>query len=136
MLFRSGRRRRHWSPEGSSSPSSLYCTSAVASPPPGAGVHGKFGTKVGYSDHTVGFEAAVAAVVLGANVIEKHFTLNHNMEEPNHKASLEPEEFEIMVNNIRLIEKALGDGVKQPAEAEKKNIAIARKNIEIGRAHV
>ena len=89
----------------------------------------KFGTEVGYSDHTVGFEAAVAATVLGASVIEKHFTLNHNMEGPDHKASLEPEEFEIMVNNIRLIEKALGDGVKQPAEAEKKNIAIARKSI-------
>ena len=89
----------------------------------------KFGTEVRYSDHTVGFEAAVAAAVLGASVIEKHFTLNHNMEGPDHKASLEPEEFEIMVNNIRLIEKALGDGVKQPAEAEKKNIAIARKSI-------
>ena len=89
----------------------------------------KFETEVGYSDHTVGFEAAVAAAVLGASVIEKHFTLNHNMEGPDHKASLEPEEFEIMVNNIRLIEKALGDGVKQPAEVEKKNIAIARKSI-------
>ena len=89
----------------------------------------KFGTEVGYSDHTVGFEAAVAAVVLGASVIEKHFTLNHNMEGPDHKASLEPEEFEVMVNNIRMIEKALGDGVKQPAEAEKKNIVIARKSI-------
>ena len=89
----------------------------------------KFGTEVGYSDHTVGFEAAVAAAVLGATVIEKHFTLNHNMEGPDHKASLEPEELEIMVNNIRLIEKALGDGVKQPAEVEKKNIAIARKSI-------
>lgn len=89
----------------------------------------KFGTEAGYSDHTVGFEAAVAAVVLGASVIEKHFTLNHNMEGPDHKASLEPEELEIMVNNIRLIEKAMGDGVKRPAEAEKKNIAIARKSI-------
>ncbi|ESL01649.1 N-acetylneuraminate synthase [Catonella morbi ATCC 51271] len=93
----------------------------------------KFGTEVGYSDHTVGFEAAVAAVVLDASVIEKHFTLNHNMEGPDHKASLEPEEFEVMVNNIRLIEKALGDGVKQPAEAEKKNIAIARKSIVAAR---
>ena len=89
----------------------------------------KVGTEVGYSDHTVGFEVAVAAAVLGASVIEKHFTLNHNMEGPDHKASLEPEEFEVMVNNIRMIEKALGDGVKQPAEAEKKNIAIARKSI-------
>ena len=93
----------------------------------------KFETDVGYSDHTVGFEAAVAAAVLGASVIEKHFTLNHNMEGPDHKASLEPEEFEVMVNNIRLIEKALGDGVKQPAEAEKKNIAIARKSIVAAR---
>ena len=93
----------------------------------------KFGTEVGYSDHTVGFEAAVAAAVLGASVIEKHFTLNHNMEGPDHKASLEPEEFEVMVNNIRLIEKALGDGVKQPAEVEKKNIAIARKSIVAAR---
>ena len=93
----------------------------------------KFGTEVGYSDHTVGFEAAVAAVVLDASVIEKHFTLNHNMEGPDHKASLEPEEFEVMVNNIRLIEKALGDGVKQPAEVEKKNIAIARKSIVAAR---
>ena len=93
----------------------------------------KFGTEVGYSDHTVGFEAAVAAAVLGASVIEKHFTLNHNMEGPDHKASLEPEEFEVMVNNIRLIEKALGDGVKQPADAEKKNIAIARKSIVAAR---
>jgi len=89
----------------------------------------KVGTEVGYSDHTVGFEVAVAAAVLGASVIEKHFTLNHNMEGPDHKASLEPEEFEVMVNNIRMIEKALGDGVKQPAEAEKKNIVIARKSI-------
>lgn len=89
----------------------------------------KFGTEAGYSDHTVGFEVAVAAAVLGASVVEKHFTLNHNMEGPDHKASLEPEEFEVMVNNIRLIEKAMGDGVKQPAEAEKKNIAIARKSI-------
>ena len=89
----------------------------------------KFGTEAGYSDHTVGFEAAVAAAVLGASVIEKHFTLNHNMEGPDHKASLEPEELEIMINNIRLIEKALGDGVKRPAEAEKKNISIARKSI-------
>ena len=93
----------------------------------------KVGTEVGYSDHTVGFEVAVAAAVLGASVIEKHFTLNHNMEGPDHKASLEPEEFEVMVNNIRLIEKALGDGVKQPAEAEKKNIAIARKSIVAAR---
>ena len=113
----------------------LHCTTEYPAPFEFANLRAmntlreKFGTEVGYSDHTVGFEAAVAAAVLGASVIEKHFTLNHNMEGPDHKASLEPEEFEVMVNNIRLIEKALGDGVKQPAEAEKKNIAIARKSI-------
>ena len=89
----------------------------------------KFGTKVGYSDHTTGIEVVVAAVSLGATVIEKHFTLNRNLEGPDHKASLEPEELEVMVNKIRIIEKALGDGVKRAAEAEKKNIAIARKSI-------
>ena len=89
----------------------------------------KLGTKVGYSDHTTGIEVVVAAVSLGATVIEKHFTLNRNLEGPDHKASLEPEELEVMVNKIRIIEKALGDGVKRAAEAEKKNIAIARKSI-------
>lgn len=89
----------------------------------------KLGTKVGYSDHTTGIEVVVAAVSLGATVIEKHFTLNRNLEGPDHKASLEPEELEVMVNKIRIIEKALGDGVKRVAEAEKKNIAIARKSI-------
>ena len=89
----------------------------------------KLGTKVGYSDHTTGIEVVVAAVSLGATVIEKHFTLNRNLEGPDHKASLEPEELEVMVNKIRIIEKALGDGIKRAAEAEKKNIAIARKSI-------
>ena len=84
----------------------------------------KLGTKVGYSDHTTGIEVVVAAVSLGATVIEKHFTLNRNLEGPDHKASLEPEELEVMVNKI-----ALGDGIKRAAEAEKKNIAIARKSI-------
>ena len=89
----------------------------------------KLGTKVGYSDHTAGIEVVVAAVSLGATVIEKHFTLNRNLEGPDHKASLEPEELEVMVNKIRIIEKALGDGIKRAAEAEKKNIVIARKSI-------
>lgn len=89
----------------------------------------KLGTKVGYSDHTTGIEVVVAAVSLGATIIEKHFTLNRNLEGPDHKASLEPEELEVMVNKIRIIEKALGDGIKRAAEAEKKNIAIARKSI-------
>ncbi len=89
----------------------------------------EFGYRVGYSDHTNGIEIPVAAVAMGACVIEKHFTLDKNMEGPDHKASLEPEGLKQMVGSIRNVEVALGDGVKQPSEAEKKNIAIARKSI-------
>ena len=89
----------------------------------------EFGYKVGYSDHTNGIEIPVAAVALGATVIEKHFTLDKNMEGPDHKASLEPEELRQMILSIRNVEAAIGDGVKQPSQAEKKNIAIARKSI-------
>ena len=88
-----------------------------------------FGKKVGYSDHTKGIEVPVAAVALGACVIEKHFTLEKNMPGPDHKASLEPDELGRMVKNIRNIEIALGDGVKRVSESERKNIAIARKSI-------
>lgn len=89
----------------------------------------KFDVKIGYSDHTRGIEVPIAAVALGATVIEKHFTLDRNMEGPDHKASIEPHELKAMVDAIRNIEKALGDGIKQPAESEKKNLAIARKSI-------
>lgn len=90
----------------------------------------EFGVKVGYSDHTKGIEVPIAAVALGATVIEKHFTLDRNMEGPDHKASLEPEELKAMVNAIRNIEKAVGgDGTKHVSESERKNIAIARKSI-------
>lgn len=89
----------------------------------------EFGYRVGYSDHTNGIEIPVAAVAMGATVIEKHFTLDKNMEGPDHKASLEPEELRQMVLSIRNVELSIGDGVKQPSEAEKKNIAIARKSI-------
>ena len=89
----------------------------------------KFRKKVGYSDHTKGIEVPVAAVALGACVIEKHFTLDKNMPGPDHKASLEPDELGRMVKNIRNIEIALGDGVKHVSESERKNIAIARKSI-------
>ena len=89
----------------------------------------EFGVKVGYSDHTKGIEVPIAAVALGATVIEKHFTLDCNMEGPDHKASLEPDELKAMAESIRHIESALGDGIKQPAESEKKNMAIARKSI-------
>lgn len=89
----------------------------------------KFHVKVGYSDHTQGIEVPVAAVALGAVVIEKHFTLDKNMPGPDHKASLEPDELKEMVKAIRNIETALGNGEKHPSESEKKNIAVARKSI-------
>ena len=89
----------------------------------------KFNVDVGYSDHTEGIEIPIAAVALGAVVIEKHFTLDRTMQGPDHKASIEPIEFENMVNAIRKIEKALGTGEKKVTESEKGNIAIARKSI-------
>lgn len=88
-----------------------------------------FGVEVGYSDHTKGIEIPIAAAALGATVIEKHFTLDKNMEGPDHKASLEPHELKDMVCAIRNIEKALGDGVKRPSKSEEKNKPIARKSI-------
>lgn len=93
-----------------------------------------FHLPVGYSDHTQGIEVPVAAVAMGATIIEKHFTLDRNMEGPDHKASLEPDELKAMVTAIRNIEQAFGMGEKEPAECEKKNIAIARKSIVARRA--
>ena len=87
------------------------------------------GVKIGYSDHTLGIEVPIAAVALGAEVIEKHFTLDKNMKGPDHKASLEPNELMAMVTGIRNIEKALGNGIKKPSKSEKKNIDIVRKSI-------
>jgi N,N'-diacetyllegionaminate synthase len=88
-----------------------------------------FGVQVGYSDHTLGVEVAIAAVALGATVIEKHFTLDRNLPGPEHKASLEPEELIVMVNSIRNIEKAMGNGVKSPSSSEAKNKLVARKSL-------
>ncbi len=88
-----------------------------------------FKVNVGYSDHTLGIEIPTAAVALGATVIEKHFTLDKNAQGPDHRASLEPLELKTMVSAIRNIEKALGDGLKQPSLSEKSNKAIARKSI-------
>ena len=88
-----------------------------------------FGIKVGYSDHTRGIEVPIAAVALGAEVIEKHFTLDRNLPGPDHKASLEPDELKAMVRAIRNIEQAMGDGEKKVTVSEGKNIAIARKSI-------
>lgn len=84
---------------------------------------------VGYSDHTQGIEISLAAVAMGAVVIEKHFTLDRNMEGPDHKASLEPSELKELVLSVRNIEKAMGDGIKIPSASEIKNINIARKSI-------
>ncbi len=92
-----------------------------------------FGLQVGYSDHTKGIEVPIAAAALGAAVIEKHFTLDKNMEGPDHKASLDPKELALMVQCIRNIEKAMGTGVKIPSPSEKKNIAVARKSIVAAR---
>lgn len=89
----------------------------------------KFGVNIGYSDHTEGIEVPIAAVALGATVIEKHFTLDRNMEGPDHKASLEPQELRAMVQSIRNIELALGDGHKVVSASEQKNVEIARKSI-------
>jgi len=89
----------------------------------------KFGAAVGYSDHTLGTDVAIAAVALGASVIEKHFTLDRKLPGPDHKASLLPAELKRMIRSIRNIEKALGDGIKQPSPSELKNIPIVRKSI-------
>lgn len=88
-----------------------------------------FDVAYGYSDHTLGIEVDIAAVAMGASVIEKHFTLDNRMEGPDHKASLEPDELKAMVTAIRNIESALGSGIKKPSASESSNIAIARKSI-------
>jgi len=113
----------------------LHCTSAY--PAPVADVNllamqkmkEALDIEVGYSDHTLGFEVAIAAVALGATVIEKHFTLDRNLPGPDHKVSLEPDELNSMVAKIRNIEKALGDGVKRPMQSELENIDLVRRSI-------
>ena len=89
----------------------------------------KFGIAVGYSDHTLGIEVDIAAVAMGASIIEKHFTLDKELEGPDHKASLGPNELRSMVDAIRNIERAMGDGVKSLTKSEEPNIDIARKSI-------
>ena len=92
-------------------------------------LHSELNVSFGYSDHTLGIEVDIAAVALGAKCIEKHFTLDRNMEGPDHKASLEPDQLKEMVKAIRNIEIALGSNIKKPSESEIKNIKIARKSI-------
>lgn len=89
----------------------------------------RFNVEVGYSDHTRGIEISIAAVAMGATVIEKHFTLDKNMDGPDHRASIEPKEFKTMVDAIRNVERALGTSEKIVSESEKNNISVARKSI-------
>jgi len=88
-----------------------------------------FNVAFGYSDHTLGIEINIAAVALGASCVEKHFTLDQTLNGPDHKASLEPDEFKKMVRAIRNIEKALGNGIKKPSKSEIHNIQVIRKSI-------
>jgi len=92
-----------------------------------------FSVQVGYSDHTLGIEVAIAAVALGAKVIEKHFTIDRKLPGPDHKASLNPEELKLMVKAIRNIEKAMGDGIKRPSVSELKNKSTVRKSLVASR---
>lgn len=113
----------------------LHCTSAYPVPMSDVNLsamrtmYEKFNVSVGYSDHTLGIEIPIAAVALGAVVIEKHFTLDRNLPGPDHKASLEPTEFKAMVSGIRKIEEALGDGIKRPMPSELLNLEIVRRSI-------
>jgi N,N'-diacetyllegionaminate synthase len=92
-----------------------------------------FGVKIGYSDHTQGIEVPIAAVAMGAEVIEKHFTLDRTMSGPDHQASLEPAELKAMITGIRRVSLAMGNGIKKPSKSEMKNMAIARKSIVAAR---
>lgn len=113
----------------------LHCTSEYPSPIEDVNLNAMntmqrtFNVAVGYSDHTLGIEVPIAAVALGAVLIEKHFTLDKSMEGPDQAASLEPEELTAMVKAIRNLELALGNGVKQPTVTEEKNKLVARKSI-------
>ena len=113
----------------------LHCTSEYPAPAEDINLYAMqtlsatFKVPVGFSDHTLGIEIALAAVALGARVIEKHITLDKELPGPDHRASLEPHELRNLIKNIRTIEKALGDGIKKPSPSEIKTRAIARKSI-------
>lgn len=117
----------------------LHCTTEYPCPYPDVNLRAmtaireRFGVRVGYSDHTRGLEVSLAAAALGAEVIEKHFTLSRRLPGPDHKASLEPDELATLVEQIRHIEAALGNGVKTPAPSEIPNIEVARKSIVAAR---
>jgi N,N'-diacetyllegionaminate synthase len=119
----------------------LHCNTEYPTPMSDVNLHamnqiaGACGTAIGYSDHTLGIEVPIAAVALGAVVIEKHFTLDRSLPGPDHRASLEPGELKAMVSAIRNIEQAIsGDGLKKPSASELKNMAIARKSIHLSHA--
>jgi N,N'-diacetyllegionaminate synthase len=117
----------------------LHCTTEYPAPMTEVNLramqtlHAAFDVAVGYSDHTLGFEVAIAAVAMGASVIEKHFTLDRSLPGPDHKASLEPQELKAMVAAIRNIEQALGDGIKRLTPSEARNRPIARKSLVASR---
>ena len=117
----------------------LHCNTSYPTPMEDVNLKGmltirdELEVKVGYSDHTLGIEIPIASVAMGASVIEKHFTLDRGMEGPDHKASLDPCELKAMVNAIRNIENALGDGVKRPSSSEMENKSVARKSIVAAR---
>ena len=117
----------------------LQCTTSYPTPMPDVNlrametIKNRFNVSVGLSDHTPGFEISLAAVALGASIIEKHFTIDRNLPGPDHKASLEPIELKAMITAIRNIETALGDGVKRPMPSELENLPIARKSIVASR---
>lgn len=118
----------------------FHCTSAYPAPPESLNLKAittiarATGLPVGYSDHSQGLEAALAAVALGATVIEKHLTLDHDLPGPDHRASAEPQEFAAMVCGIRLVSQMLGDGVKQPSAAEMNTRDVARRSVVLARA--
>ncbi|MFZ4646222.1 MAG: N-acetylneuraminate synthase [Gemmataceae bacterium] len=113
----------------------LHCTTEYPTPMTDVNlramlsIRDAFKVAVGYSDHTPGIEVPIAAVALGATVIEKHFTLDRNLDGPDHRASLEPAELKAMVKAIRNVELSLGDGIKRPGASEIRNIPIVRKSL-------
>ncbi len=118
----------------------LHCTSAYPAPADALNLRAiatlaqATGLPVGYSDHSQGLEAALAAVALGAEVIEKHLTLDHDLPGPDHRASAEPDEFAAMVRGIRTVSAMLGDGIKQPQPIERNTLDVARRSVVLTRA--
>jgi N,N'-diacetyllegionaminate synthase len=113
----------------------MQCTSAYPAPYDEinlntiATLRGSFKLNIGFSDHSLGVQASIAATALGAKIIEKHLTLSKKLKGPDHKASLDPKEFKFMVQSIIIVEKTLGDKIKKITKSEKKNIKIIRKSI-------